>query len=68
MSANTHIRKTFTEYFHNECPHVAVFFPPRHLSTDNSVMIALAGHARMQDARRYDALADLKADGNLSLA
>ncbi len=68
VSANTYIRKTFTEYFHNECPHVAVFFPPRHLSTDNSVMIALAGHARMQDARRYDALADLKADGNLSLA
>jgi N6-L-threonylcarbamoyladenine synthase len=68
VSANTHIRKAFLEYFEDAYPDVAVFFPPRHLSTDNSVMIALAGHARVKDARRYAELANLKADGNLSLA
>jgi len=68
VSASTHIRASFMEYFGREYPDVAVFFPPRHLSTDNSVMIALAGHARVRDARRYSELSNLKADGNLSLA
>jgi N6-L-threonylcarbamoyladenine synthase len=67
VSANTYIRSVFTEYFNTE-PHIALFFPPRHLSTDNSVMIALAGHARISDARPYTEHTLLRAEGNLSLA
>ncbi len=68
VSANTYIRKTFTEYFGAHYPDLKVYFPPRTLSTDNSVMIALAGHAHILDAHTYEHLADLKADGNLSIA
>ena len=68
VSANTHIREVFTAHFTEHAPELAVFFPPRHLSTDNSVMIALAGHARAQNAHTFSELGDLKADGNLSLA
>jgi N6-L-threonylcarbamoyladenine synthase len=68
VSANQHIRTTFTECFKNEYPDCTVYFPPRHLSTDNSVMIALAGHARVKDAKRHTEQAAIQADGNLSLA
>lgn len=67
VSANTHIRETFTTRL-STYPHLTLFFPPRHLSTDNSIMIALAGHARATNAQTYEHLAELKADGNLSLA
>jgi N6-L-threonylcarbamoyladenine synthase len=68
VSANTHIRETCIAFFAKAYPHLAVFFPPRHLSTDNSIMIALAGHARASRAYTYADSTDLKADGNLSLA
>ncbi len=67
VSANTHIRETFTAFFDTEYPDLTLYFPPQNLSTDNSVMIALAGHAQIAHARTYTALADLKADGNLSI-
>ena len=67
VSANTFIRETFIHFFENEYPHIKVYFPPRTLSTDNSIMIALAGHAHAKHARVYTDLADLKADGNLSI-
>lgn len=67
VSANTYIRETFTTFFGREYPDLALYFPPQNLSTDNSVMIALAGHAQVAHARTYSALTDLKADGNLSL-
>jgi len=68
VSANTHIRDTFISSFKDTHPDLAIFFPPRHLSTDNSVMIALAGHAHARDARRFSEMKDLVANGNLSLA
>lgn len=67
VSANTHIRETFTAFFGKEYPDLTLYFPPQNLSTDNSVMIALAGHAQVAHARTYSALVDLKADGNLSI-
>lgn len=67
VSANTHIRETFTAFFKDEYPDLTLYFPPQNLSTDNSVMIALAGHAQAAHARTYEALTDLRADGNLSL-
>ncbi len=65
VSANTHIRETFFSFFTAEYPTLTLFFPPRHLSTDNSVMIALAGHAHGEHGERDGVIT---ANGNLSLA
>ncbi len=67
VSASTHIRETFTTFFGKEYPHLKVHFPPRNLSTDNSVMIALAGHAHASQAQNATQFTDIKADGNLSI-
>jgi N6-L-threonylcarbamoyladenine synthase len=67
VSANTYIRESFTSYFKETHPDLALYFPEKNLSTDNSVMIAFAGHARKGDARSYNELESINADGNLSL-
>jgi N6-L-threonylcarbamoyladenine synthase len=68
VSANTYIRNTFTEYFGREYPELKIYFPPRKLSTDNSIMIALAGHVHAMSAHTFEHTTDIKADGNLSIA
>jgi len=68
VSANTHIKETFNSFFRDEYPDLKVYFPPQKLSTDNSIMIALAGHAHVKEAQTFAGLSDLKADGNLSLS
>lgn len=45
VSANAHLRTELTRQFSSQYPDDTLFFPERHLATDNSVMIALAGHA-----------------------
>jgi N6-L-threonylcarbamoyladenine synthase len=67
VSANTHIRDTFTSFFEKEHPHLSVHFPPQKLSTDNSVMIALAGHAHTKSALTHTQFENIRADGNLSI-
>lgn len=67
VSANTHIRKTLTKCFKDEYPDLAVYFPHPKLSTDNSIMIALAGHAHATSAHTFEHTGDIKADGNLTL-
>lgn len=67
VSANTNIRESFKAYFWKEYPMVTVYVPPRNLTTDNSVMIALAGHARKDAAEAPSHLASLTADGNFAL-
>ncbi len=67
VSANTYIREQFTSFFNREYPHLTLYFPPQNLSTDNSVMIALSGHAHTKDARTSTEFEHTKADGNLSL-
>jgi N6-L-threonylcarbamoyladenine synthase len=64
VSANRHIRETFSTYFEKEYPALTLYFPSPNLSTDNSVMIALAGHAHAEDMNLY---AHIQADGNSSL-
>ncbi len=68
VSANTYIRNTLTSFFHTEYPMITVYVPSRNLSTDNSVMIALAGHRRKDDAIKGDALMNIVANGNRSLS
>ncbi len=67
VSANTYIRNTFNTYFGKEYPDLKLYFPPRNLSTDNSIMIALAGHAQAAHTLTHASFGDIKANGNLSL-
>ena len=65
VSANTHIRHVFAENMRNEYPQVVLRIPSAALTTDNAVMIALAGFYR---ALRREFAADIAASGNLSLS
>jgi N6-L-threonylcarbamoyladenine synthase len=67
VSANGYLRQTFTEGLLKSHPHVEVYLPHRNLSTDNSIMIALAGHAQLATARQLGAIAYITADSNRSL-
>ncbi|MCX6786783.1 MAG: tRNA (adenosine(37)-N6)-threonylcarbamoyltransferase complex transferase subunit TsaD [Candidatus Kaiserbacteria bacterium] len=64
VSANTHIQRVFKEKIQNEYPEVALRIPEFALSTDNAVMIALAGY---YCALRAEYSIDFKANGNLHL-
>ena len=67
VSANTHIRRIFRENMLRDFPETSLQIPASSLTTDNAVMIALAGYYRA--LRREFADPDmLKADGNLRLA
>ncbi len=65
VSANTHIRRFFKENIEKDFPHVSLRIPAASLTTDNAIMIALAGYYR---ACRKEFVADIVANGNLSLA
>lgn len=67
VSANEHIRRTFQFELLTSHPDVEVYIPQPKLSTDNSIMIALAGHAHNEHASTAGAIALIKADGNRSL-
>jgi len=67
VSANMHIRRTLEVELLSSHPDVEVYLPQPKLSTDNSIMIALAGHARAASASTAGAIAFIKADGNKSL-
>lgn len=64
VSANTHIRRVFKENIQKDFPKVELRIPVAALTTDNAVMIALAGSYR---ARRNEFATTLVANGNLSL-
>ena len=68
VSASPHLRQDFTTQFHVSHPDVTVYFPDRKLATDNSLMIALAGHARAAGAIAPAATGAIRADGNRSLS
>lgn len=63
VSANTHIRRRFTELKEREYPDLGLYLPPARLTTDNAVMIALAAYARKDELAH-----SLTADGNLSVS
>jgi N6-L-threonylcarbamoyladenine synthase len=68
VSANRYIKQIMEATMLTEHPEVTVYFPPSNLSTDNSVMIALSGHARAAGALAPAATDVIRADGNKSLA
>ena len=67
VSANTHIKRTFSERLAADYPDVSLYIPVPFLTSDNAIMIALAGyyHARNKDFADLDFL---RANGNLSLS
>ena len=67
VSANTHIRRVFEEKVHIEHSDVSFSIPPRELTTDNAIMIGMAGYFAYVRGVRAD-VEVLQADGNLSLA
>ena len=66
VSANAHIRRVFTDTIAKQS-HTTLRIPATALTTDNAIMIALAGfyHAARGD---FTDLASLKASGNAHLA
>lgn len=74
VSANTFIRESFTKLIEDEYHDVALHLPERKLTTDNAVMIALSGHARMHealsaaDAEGIRSIRAIRADGTRSLS
>ncbi len=68
VSANNYIRQELQRAFLTEHPDCELYFPTPGLSTDNSVMIALAGHARAENASNPAAAQLFRADGNRSIA
>jgi N6-L-threonylcarbamoyladenine synthase len=67
VSANTHIRRTFTANVEKEAPHVSLRIPAARLTTDNAIMIGLAGYYRFLRQDLADA-STLTASGTRSLA
>lgn len=68
VANNQHLRQTVTSHFLQTFPDVTVYFPQPGLSTDNSIMIALAGHARKDGALSPAGAVAIQAHGNKSLA
>jgi len=69
VSASSHLRESFNAYFLKYDSDINVYFPMPGLSTDNSIMIALAGHAKLEGALSPEgAINSIRADGNKSLA
>ena len=68
VSANQHLKQMFEITFLEKVPDLTVYFPQPKLSTDNSIMIALAGHARAASALAPRGADVIRADGNKSLA
>jgi N6-L-threonylcarbamoyladenine synthase len=68
VAANIHLRAAITSLTSPLLfPDLTVYLPQPELSTDNSIMIALAGHAHLKSALSPELFADEKADGNRSL-
>jgi N6-L-threonylcarbamoyladenine synthase len=67
VSANDYIRRSFETRLLVSHPDVEIYLPQRKLSTDNSIMIALAGHAHAETARTRGAITLMQAESNRSL-
>lgn len=66
VSANTHLQREIGK-LSEEFPEIKILFPSRELSTDNAVMIGLAGYVQaVLDPEKLSTNGNLKARGNLS--
>ncbi len=67
VSANRHIQETFAQNIEKDFGDVTLHIPSRELSTDNAIMIGIAGYYRALQKDFADP-ATLRANGNQSLA
>jgi len=67
VSANKALRKALREKTRKELPEVEVDFPPFRFTTDNALMIAIAGYYRLMSKKGITDYRHLKADMNLRL-
>ncbi len=67
VAANTHLRTELVNHVHTKNPPCRVLFPTRELSTDNSLMIGLAGYYKISrdPEKKYETIT---ADGNWELS
>jgi N6-L-threonylcarbamoyladenine synthase len=67
VSANTHLKNTLKEKVKSTNPNTKVYFPTPKLSTDNGLMIAIAGYFNYlkKPIKKTHSLSSLKANGNL---
>ena len=65
VSANTEIRRAFTELFKEHYPESLLYIPETKLSTDNALMIAIAGFLRANENSPHR---EPVAQGNLKLS
>lgn len=66
VAANSYIRKNIADMVERDVPETTLLVPDISLSTDNAIMIALAGFIR-RETDTIPSLDDLRAKGNLSL-
>lgn len=66
VSANTHIRRVFTEKIAREHPEVSLRIPETRFTTDNAIMIGIAGYYRALK-KEFVPQDQMRANGNLSL-
>lgn len=64
VSANRNIRAVFSDFFSREYPELKLYLPDPALSTDNSIMMALVGHAHANQALDTNETTTIKAEGN----
>lgn len=69
VSANNRLRELLTVEAKKLFPNIEIYFPERELSTDNSLMIAIAGYfSFLKNNRRGDNLKNIRANGNLKIS
>lgn len=67
VSANAYLRAHFKEKLSAQYPETALFIPDASLTTDNAVMIAMAGYYRSRYSASLPAPESIRAAGNLKL-
>ncbi len=70
VASNNFIKQKFAELVDSESlkeKNIKLYFPRRDLSTDNAIMIAMAGYFRLSKTKKRSSIKNLKANGNLKV-
>lgn len=67
VSANTFIKSKMKKMIENNYSHVKLLLPDQHLSTDNSIMIGIAGIFQINNKKEFPSAENIKANSNWSL-
>lgn len=68
VANNRRIRAALEKKAVKDFPKLKLCFPRKDLSTDNALMIGIAGYFRFQKTKRGKTLASIKADGGMRIA